>query len=423
MRNLKDKVYKRPDEEALLRILDQNSGKCAELVIRLVWNAGMNVVEARELKWEQVDFSNSQINLPNRTVPMEAPLQNCLQRWHNLFSWRSPEYVVISDLRRVRMTRVALSRIVSEALKAGGMEGITMADLRQDYVIRLMEQHDLPYVSRISGLKLAVLKANYYQYVRPSTNIEKTKQADNAVDEDKMIRLVKAEGVPLGIAIWLAWKQDMSLEGIVALTWDQIDLDMRILNLPSGYVFIDDTLDELLRKAREIRDPEDLPYVILSPKARKPFRKDRLSRVMREVLVHRGIEDTCIVDLKTVNRRKKNEDLILQYLEKKKYITMEEAKEILHVSGHNLPYECLLRLREQGKLTLVGARYYLAGTVVPPERQYETICAYLKEKGSARLGELAGQLGIESKQCWWILKGLVKEGKLLHEGHKYSLPK
>lgn len=422
MRNLKDKVYKRPDEEALLRILDQNSGKCAELVIRLVWNAGMNLVEARELKWEQVDFSNSQIKLPNRTVPMEASLQHCLQKWHERFFEKSPEYVVVGDVRRTHMTRVALSRIANEALKAGGLDGITMADLRQDYIIRLMEQHDLPYVSRISGLKLAVLKSNYHQYVRPSTNAAKKKQADNGADEEKMIRLVKAEGVPLGLAIWLAWKHDMSLDGIIVLTWDQIDLDMRILHLPSGYVFIDDTLEELLRKAQEIRDPAGLPYVVLSPKAKNQFRRDRLSRVMREALVHGGIEDACVVDLKTVNRRKKNEDIILQYLEKEKCITMKEAKEILRASGDNLPYECLLRLREQGKLTLVGARYYLAGTVVPPELQYETICAHLKEKGSARLGELAELLGIEVKPCLWILRCLAKEGKLLHEGHKYTLP-
>jgi len=423
LRNLNEKEYKRPDESTLLQILNQNSGRCAELALRLVWNAGMNLVEVRELKWEQVDLFNGQINLPNRTVPMEEPLRNCLQNWNDRFFERSPEYVVISDLRHVHMTRVALSKTVNEALKAGGMEEITMTDLRQDYVIRLMEQYDLPYVSRISGLKLSVLKSSYSQYIRPVTHAGKKKQAEKDVDEEKMIRLVKAEGVPLGIAIWLAWKQDMSLERIAALTWDQIDLDTRIMSLPSGYIFIDETLEELLREALKIKDPEGLPYVILSPRVKKPFRTDRLSSVMRMALVRGGIEDACTVDLKTVNRRKKNEEMILQYLEKENYITLEEAKEILHASGHNLPYKCLLRLRERGKLILIGAKYYLAGTVVPPELQYETICDFLTERGSAGLGELAELLGIDYKQCLWILKGFAKEGKLLHENHKYALPK
>ena len=422
MRNLKDKVYTRPDENALLRILDQNSGKCAELVIRLVWNAGMNLTEARELKWEQVDFQNGQINLTGRAIPMDEGLQQCLQKWHDRYFKKSPEYVVFGGSYHLHITRVSLSRIVSAALKAGGMEGISRADLRQDYVIRLMEQYDLPYVSRISGLKLEVLKANYYQYVRPSTNVEKKKQADNAVDGDKMMRLVKAEGVPLGIAIWLAWKQDMSLEEMVALTWDQIDLDSRILNLPSGYVFIDGTLEELLRKAWEIREPESLPYVLLSPKAKKPFAKERLSRVMRQALIRGSIDDACVADLKTATRCKKNEEIILQYLEKEKYITIEGAKKLLHTSVYTMPYECLLRLREQGKVIRVGAKYYLAGTVVPPELQYETIYAYLTEKGSARLGELTELLGIEHKQCMWVLTVLAKDGKLLHENRKYTLP-
>lgn len=100
---------------------------------------------------------------------------------------------------------------------------------------------------------------------------------------------------------------------------------------------------------------------------------------------------------------------------------MSQAKEVLQSTGYSLPYECMQRLKEQGKLVLIGQRYYLSGTVVPPEQHYEVICAHLKEKGSAGLGELAELLGIEYKQCLWILQGMVKEGKLLHEARQYSL--
>lgn len=287
--NIKD--YVRPDENALLRLLEQNSGKCAELVIRLAWNAGMNLSEIRELKWEQISFEEKQLCLPDRRIPLEDALLECLQKWKERFFERSPEYVVISDLRRVRVTRVALSNLVNAVLKAGGLEEITLKELRQDYVIRLMEQHDVPYVSRISGLKLSVLKQNYSQYIRSPEQETVKKAPVNNISEDTMKSFVKAEGVPLGIVIWLSWQQDLSLSEIVDLTWNQIDLKTRILNHPAGYIFIDDTLEELLQQADATRDLEGDPHLILSPKAKKPFRVDRLSRVVRMALIRGGMED------------------------------------------------------------------------------------------------------------------------------------
>lgn len=431
----KTNQFNRPDERALLRVLEENRGKCVEVIIRLAWNAGMNTTEMRELKWEQISFAENQrcISLPNRTIPLEGDLLKCLQNWDKELNWyrwhkkegqRREEYVVVTDSRRTRPVRGVMSRFVSAALKEEGLENTTIEDLRKDFIIRLLEQHDLPYVARISGLQIHTLNHAYSPYVRPESKSREKARSKVLPDDETMISVVKAEGVPLGIAIWFSWNMKLTFEEIVQLTWDQIELDARTILLPSRYIFIDETLRELLDQAQAERDPDGDPHVILTPKSKKPFRGDRLSRVVRAALIRRGMETAFLTDMKTLRRWKEEEERIVNLAKQKKnknYITANEIQRMLGLSEMNV-FRCMQRIQEQGKLIKVGRRYYLPGTVVPPEQQYESIRAYLEEKGSAGYSELVQLLGIERRQGQWVLNGLIKEGKLLRIDHQYMLP-
>ena len=78
---------------------------------------------------------------------------------------------------------------------------------------------------------------------------------------------------------------------------------------------------------------------------------------------------------------------------------------------------------KRGKLTQVGARYYLPETVVPPEEQARTILDYLEKEGFAYRQDIAKLLGIEAGQCRPVLQKLMARGQIRQERQRYLLNK
>ena len=74
-----------------------------------------------------------------------------------------------------------------------------------------------------------------------------------------------------------------------------------------------------------------------------------------------------------------------------------------------------------GKLVQVGARYYLQGDVVPPERQETVILEYLDKEGFAYRQDIARILRIDANQCRPILKKMVAEGRIVQQRQRYIL--
>ena len=70
----------------------------------------------------------------------------------------------------------------------------------------------------------------------------------------------------------------------------------------------------------------------------------------------------------------------------------------------------------------IGGKYYLPGSVVPPERQLEAIRAYLGQAGFAYRQDIVSLLNIRPKQCTLLLRRLVDAGELVQSGQKYFLP-
>ena len=84
-------------------------------------------------------------------------------------------------------------------------------------------------------------------------------------------------------------------------------------------------------------------------------------------------------------------------------------------------YSRLRRLAEQGRMVRVGGRYYLAGTVVPPQEQPDAIRAYLEQAEFAYRQDIAALLRVRPQQCSVILRRLVEGGVLIQEGQRYRL--
>lgn len=66
--------YKRPDEAAMQRILERYPYSPEGAIIRLAWLQGLSRKELNQLTWDQVDFANRVLLLPERTVPMAEPV-------------------------------------------------------------------------------------------------------------------------------------------------------------------------------------------------------------------------------------------------------------------------------------------------------------------------------------------------------------
>ena len=70
---------KKPDEAAMFRILARHPYSPEGVILRLAWQEGLSRKELNELTWEQVDLDGGSLLLPDRTVPLEPSVADCLR--------------------------------------------------------------------------------------------------------------------------------------------------------------------------------------------------------------------------------------------------------------------------------------------------------------------------------------------------------
>ena len=413
--------FTRPDELAVQRVVSLYKGYHVEVIIRLAWNVGLFREEMYNLKWSDISFQEKTIQLPDRTVPMDDEVAECLERRSKTKQGQMLEHVVTSDRGCTHLAPQSISRLAKDALKKGGLKGVTLLDLRHDYIIRQLEQHDWPYVSRITGIAVATLYACYNEHYTNGRGVPPTKSTTSAVDEDKLLKIIEAEGTSAeGLALWMTRKLGMQMRESRNLTWDQVDLERNKIILSDREIEMDEAFAKRLQMLRDSRSELADPHVLLTPRSQKPFDDARLSRCIRTVLIRGGMETVQFKSL-LLDDKAEADELILRRAAGKGSVTRKDVEQLCdlpQVQAH----ACLERLIKKGKLVRVGAKCYLAGTIVAPEEQYEVLRAHLEAVGIAYRAELADLLHIEGRQCHVVLRKLVEEGKLVRKGQMYSLP-
>lgn len=412
----------RPDKAAMARILADNQSNMEGIVLRLAWKQGLTREEIRQLTWNDISFSSGQIILEDRLIPLDGETQACLQARYDFRGSVSP-FVVISERCRKQMLPESISRIARNALDQGGQTGISLADLRRDFIICQLEEHDWPYVARVSGVSAPTLYSKFSAYMSPKRNVAAEEKAPlPQVDEFRLWKVLQAEGgSPVGLTLWLAWKMGIPVRDIVSLTWDQIDFEKDLIRLEDRDVPFNSTVRRLLKETWEAN--RDIPdsHVLLTPNSKRPMDQPRLSKLVRTALIRGGLEDVTLRDLNREEKHEREDGLLLRYAAEKGSITRREVMDMLGLQKVSA-YERLRRLTEQRKLVRVGSKYYLTGTVVPPEEQYEVVRRHLEQVDGAYRQELAELLHVEARQCTLILKHMVEEGKLIQIGQRYFLP-
>ena len=417
-----EKKEKRLDEAALQRVLRSKKRFMAELCIRLAWQAGLTRPQIHALTWNQISFEAAEIRLPSHTIPIHPDLLECLEDRRNRPRSQASEYVVLTDARHTHPHEVHIAKAVSAALdEEETLKDVSIKDLRADYVIRAVEQHGKNYALKVSNVAMATLHSLYGQYVlsSPDSGIEESPSRAADIDEVHLMEFFAAEGTSsAAIALWLVWKQKMTIEEIASLTWEQVDFKKNVICLPDRESKMHPIVTQLLKEIHGIREEGMDSHVLLSPKAKSAFQPDRLNVIVRTALVKRGLGALHLTVLSNFDKAKGHEEKVIAYLQDHRFVTRNEVKSLL-ATTQNIAYDVLVRLVNQGKLVRIGTRYYLEGTVVPPEQHRQVICDYLKGVKSAVVSDIANVLHIEKRACAWILHRMVEDGVITQRGQSY----
>ena len=417
---MREYIVNRPDEAAMRRILERERNGPEGAVLRLAWLEGLSREEIAALTWDQVSFLDDRLELPDRMVPLETEVRACLWRLHEAHAEESP-YVVLSSRTRTPLKPESISRLARQALDREGQTSVRLMDLRHDWIIRQLADKDWPAVARLSGAEIPTLQARFAVYVPEKKNTAwASRPSMPQVDEFKLWKVLQAErDTPAGLALWLAWQMGLQAQEIVSLTWDQVDFDRDLLLLPNRELPLTNAVRRLLEETRR-RAPADEPHVLLTERSRKPLDLPRLSRMTRAALIRGGMEHILLRDLRRDENRADEDARILEKAGAGA-LSRGDVMALLGLSK-TAAHTRLRRLTEQKKLVRVGGKYYLPGSVVPPEQHLPVIRAYLARAGFAYRQDIVDLLHIQRKQCTLLLRRLVEAGELVQSGQRYYLP-
>ena len=417
---MQEYVVNRPDGRAMDRVLEKNFDNAAGVILRLAWQAGLLREEIQYLTWAQIDFLDRCLVLPDRRVPISGELASWLAGLRDKRN-RVSETVVLSDRDQKPLTPQSISRLARRALDEEGQTSVRLVDLRNDYILRQLEEHDWQYVSRVTGVEAAGLKVHFGEYLKEKTVSTRIHREESAqIDEFALWKLLQTERTtPAGVTLWLTWQLALRLEEIVALRWEQVDLDGEQLHLPGRTVALTSGVLAILRELRATA-PE-AGFVLTAPRSGQPYDRTRLSRMARAALVRGGLDNVTLRDLRVdCDIRVGGENQVTAYLRRSHSITRNEAAALMGVS-QNAAYNRLKQMVRRGKVVQVGARYYLKESVVPPEQQEAVILEYLGREGFAYRQDIARILRIDANQCRPILKKMVAEGRIVQQRQRYIL--
>ena len=399
--------------------LAENTGNAAGTILRLAFQQGLLREEITFLTWDQVSFLDGVLRLPDREVPMEEEFRAYLEPLRAEGVLTSP-YVVVSERYRKRMQPEAVSRVARRALDRAGLTKVRLVDLRNEYIIRQLADHDCGYVSRVSGVEIRSLQLHFAPYIAAGAGKARREGEKAEIDEFRLWKILQAEReAPAGLALWLTWQMGLSGGEIVALQWEQVDMAANVIHLPDRDAPLTSAVSRMLEAQRQRGGGTG--HVLLSERARKPVDIARLSRMVRSALIRGGMENLTLKDLQRDALRVQEEHLLLEEIRRRGSVSRGEAAELLGVTPR-AAYARLRRLTEEKKLILIGAKYYGAGDVVPPEDHERVIREYLAGAGFAYRQDVARLLGIGERQCSLILKRMVAAGELVRRGQKYCLP-
>lgn len=410
--------FHQPDEQNMRQLLGWHAADLTGTILRLAWLQGLSREEITALKWAQVDLQENLLFLESRTIPLEEETASCLAA---RFADGGAEFpwVVVSDKFREPMRPESISRIVRNALNEGGMPQVQLKDLRRDYFLRQLKLHDWTYAIRVSGLSVSTFQS-LFAGVTPHK--KRQIQTKHPFDEFRLWQILQKEeeGTAVGLALWMSWQMGVQGKDLVNLTWDQVDLEKGVLYLPDQELPLTNAVRRQLEKEQQSRSSGEDPHVLLSPHSRRPMDLARLSKIVQTALIRGGLEHATLRDVRAAGAQREDDQTLLEWTRAHGSIMRRDVMSLLDLSD-TAAYHRLHRLVARQELEQIGKKYYLPGAVVPAEKQWDVISAYLRESGFAYCQDIAELLHVSRRKTSEILRQMVKDGRLLQFEKRYYL--
>lgn len=417
-------TFHKPDETVLRLLIDRERDSQAGIILRLAWQLGLMRREIRELNWSQVCLKEAAVHLPDRDVPIQSELLSYLAVCKTREA--GTEGPVLSGRGGGFINGPYISRLARRMLDRAGQTQVRLIDLRHDYVVRQLEQHDWQYVAQITGIGLVSLRDHFTPYVWQQEKEEKSvaPHPPFVLDGEKLARLLRTQRyTPAGTLIRLAYSAGLHVNEMQLLTWDQIDLPGEIIRLPDRTVPIPADLLAYLTELR-VQNADRSAYVVISKRTGKPLEAAYLSKTSKAALVAAGIPNITLSNLySSFQYRTQVEEPVLKLVKREGNATCAQVAALLGVTRSQAHHR-LSHMTAEGSLIRVGNRYFLPQETIRPEEHERLILDDLRRTGSAVRQDVARLLRIQPRQAYPILRKMVSSGQLSFEnGRYYPVPR
>ena len=120
------------DEFKLWKVLQKERNTAAGLAMWLSWQLGLQAQEMIALTWDQVDTKEELIRLPDREVVLTSTVRRLLEEERQRREPGEDPHVLLTEQSRKPLDLPRLSRLTRAALIQGGLERVTLRDLKRD---------------------------------------------------------------------------------------------------------------------------------------------------------------------------------------------------------------------------------------------------------------------------------------------------
>ena len=159
------------DEFALWKLLQAERATPAGVTLWLTWQLGLGVEEIAALRWDQVDLEKERLNLPDRVLRLPSGVLGVLQGLRAAAP--AGTRTVLATSRGGRpYDRTRLSKLARAALVQGGLDDVTLRDLRMDYDLRVGGENQVLDLARRQGY---VTRNQVMELLRVSKNTAYTR--------------------------------------------------------------------------------------------------------------------------------------------------------------------------------------------------------------------------------------------------------
>lgn len=378
-------------------------------ILLLAWEAGLTAGEISALRWAGVDLSGGLLVLGDRRIPLEATLEELLGELLG-----ENVYVISSGRSNYTpMNRVSISRKARQALDRAGLGAVTLAELREDFLQRLMERLPMEQVVEITGYEVRSVQEHARRCGIPAPAFSAKDGGHADLPAGALLNALAREGDTLDSRIvLLSWLGGLTLEQMALLRWQDLSLSQRSWVIGGNDSPIPRDLLPCLTEWEKTR--EDDSWLLRGPRSGKPIPIYDLSRRGKEFFVRHRLTGYSLALLRGKAEPALLRHRMLELVRADGRVTTGRAAAALGISLGKARKQ-LSALEREGAVTCdTPGVYQLPGQETPRQR----LKAFLAERKGTTVSrqDLAEVLQVGDGSVTYYIKEAMKNGGLKRTG-------